>query len=134
MLSDNQEGQVSRRQEELNMKSADKNIFELQSEICKAIANPKRLEIISVLKDAEELTVSQLVDALHLPKANVSQHLSLMRNKGILTCRRNGTNSYYRIAHKNVVQACVLMREVLLSNLKKNGRVLDKAQKESYYD
>lgn len=116
------------------MKRNDKNIFELQAEVCKAIANPKRLEIISVLKDSDELTVSQLVDALHIPKANVSQHLSIMRNKGILTCRKDGTNSYYRIAHKEVVQACVLMRAVLMANLKNNGRILGKTERGVLHD
>lgn len=109
------------------MKRDSKNIFELQAEVCKAIAHPKRLEIISVLKNADEMTVSHLVDALRIPKANVSQHLTLMKSKGILASRRDGTNTYYRIAHENVVEACVLMREVLMSSLRGNRRLLDKA-------
>ena len=113
------------------MKRDSKNIFELQAEVCKAIANPKRLEIISVLKDVKELNVSQLVDVLHLPKANISQHLSIMKSKGILTCRKNGSNTYYRIATRKVVKACVLMREVLISNIQKNGKFLNKPKRVS---
>ncbi|NTU42556.1 MAG: ArsR family transcriptional regulator [Nitrospirales bacterium] len=55
----------------------------------------------------------ELVQILGIPKANVSQHLSIMKLKGILKSRREGVNIYYRIANQKVVDACALMREVL---------------------
>ncbi|MBI3592459.1 MAG: helix-turn-helix transcriptional regulator, partial [Nitrospirae bacterium] len=60
-----------------------------------------------------EKTVTELVEILGIPKANVSQHLAVMRLKGILRSRRDGVNIYYSIANSKVVQACGLMREVL---------------------
>ncbi|MDP2689948.1 MAG: metalloregulator ArsR/SmtB family transcription factor, partial [Deltaproteobacteria bacterium] len=57
-----------------------KEIFELQAEICKTLANPKRLEIISALKDGE-LSVGDLVERLGITKANVSQHLAVLRQR-----------------------------------------------------
>jgi len=91
---------------------AEKSIFEMQAEICKTLTNPKRIEILSVLK-TDERTVTELVNALGASKANVSQHLAVMRHKGILTTRREGVNIYYRVANPKVIDACSLMKEVL---------------------
>ncbi len=90
----------------------DRSIFEMQAEICKTLTNPKRIEILNVLK-GEEKTVSELVAALGVSKANVSQHLAVMRHKGILITRRVGVNIYYRVANPKVIEACTLMKEVL---------------------
>ncbi len=90
----------------------DKSIFEMQAEICKILTNPKRIEILNVLK-TDEKTVSELVTALGASKANVSQHLAVMRHKGILTTRRAGVNIYYRVSNPKVIDACALMKEVL---------------------
>ncbi len=100
----------------------EKSIYELQAEICKILSSPKRIEIISALKDGEK-TVTELVDILGTPKANVSQHLAVMRLKGILKSRRDGVNIYYSIANPKVVQACALMREVLNELLTERGRM-----------
>ncbi len=90
----------------------DKSIFEMQAEICKTLTNPKRIEILNTLKN-EEKTVTELVSALGASKANVSQHLAVMRHKGILTTRREGVNIYYRVSNPKVIEACSLMKEVL---------------------
>lgn len=101
-----------------------KTLFELQSEVCKTLASSKRLEIINALKEGEK-TVGELVDILGVPKANVSQHLAVMRHKGILLSRRDGVNIYYRIANPKVVQACALMREVLTEQMKERSKLID---------
>ena len=90
----------------------DKSIFEMQAEICKTLTNPKRIEILNTLRN-EEKTVTELVTALGASKANVSQHLAVMRHKGILTTRRDGVNIYYRVSNPKVIEACALMKEVL---------------------
>lgn len=101
-----------------------KTLFELQADICKTLASPKRLEIISVLKDGEK-SVGELVEILGVPKANVSQHLSVMRHKGILKSRRDGVNIYYSITNAKVVKACTLMKEVLTEQLKEKNELLE---------
>lgn len=100
----------------------------MQAEICKILSSPKRIEIISALKDGEK-TVTELVDILETPKANVSQHLAVMRLKGILKSRRDGVNIYYRIANPKVIQACVLMKEVLSELLIERGKIADWVRK-----
>ena len=90
----------------------DKTIFEMQAELCKTLTNPKRIEILNALKN-EEKTVTVLVEALGASKANVSQHLAVMRHRGILSTRREGANIYYRVSNPKVIEACALMKEVL---------------------
>ncbi len=102
----------------------EKSVYEMQAEICKILSSPKRIEIISALKEGEK-TVTELVDILETPKANVSQHLAVMRLKGILKSRRDGVNIYYRIANPKVIQACVLMKEVLSELLIERGKIAD---------
>jgi DNA-binding transcriptional ArsR family regulator len=101
-----------------------KTLFEMQSEVCKTLASAKRLEIINALKGGEK-TVGELVEILGVPKANVSQHLAVMRLKGILRSRREGVNIYYRIANPKVVQACTLMREVLTEQMRERSKLID---------
>jgi ArsR family transcriptional regulator len=99
-----------------------KKLYEIHAEICKTLGNAKRIEILTVLKD-RELSVSELADILGISSANVSQHLAVMRQKGILTTRREGVNIYYKISNPKVSQACTLMREVLLEQLEEGQKI-----------
>ena len=106
----------------------DKTIFEMQSDICKTLASPKRIEILNALKNGEK-TVSELVEVLGVPKANVSQHLAVMRYKGILKSRRKGINIYYSVTNQKVIDACALMKEVLMEHIKERGKLAEAASK-----
>ena len=104
----------------------DKAIFEMQSEICKTLTNPKRIEILNALR-TDEKTVTELVSALGASKANVSQHLAVMRHKGILATRRVGVNIYYRVANPKVIDACTLMKEVLFEQHSARKKIMSGA-------
>jgi DNA-binding transcriptional ArsR family regulator len=95
-------------------------LWEMQADICQTLANPKRLQILNLLKE-EELSVGAMVKALGVAKANLSQHLSVMRQKGILATRREGTTIYYRLAIPYITEACAIMRDVLLEVLTAKG-------------
>lgn len=90
-----------------------KEVLEYHAGFCKTFSNPKRLEILCLLKEGA-MTVSAITNKLGEPKANVSQHLTVMRMTGILKTRRNGTNVYYGIANKKIIQACSLMQDALV--------------------
>ena len=100
----------------------DKKIFEMHAEICKIFTNPKRLEIINLLRDGEK-TVNELTELAGVPQANVSQHLTVLRQNNVVTTRRNGANIHYKIANPKILQACDLMREVLLEKLSENKKL-----------
>ena len=95
---------------------ADRNLYALQASICQTLAHPKRLEAIDRLRQGE-ISVTDLAEALDISQPNLSQHLTLMRQKGIVTTRREGLNVYYRLASPKIVKACDLMREVLVEHL-----------------
>ncbi|MBI2049809.1 metalloregulator ArsR/SmtB family transcription factor [Candidatus Roizmanbacteria bacterium] len=88
-------------------------VFKLHSELLKALANPKRLEIIQLLR-GQELTVTEIQNMLYLPQGNLSQHLMVLRDAKVVKTRRNGKQIYYRIAHKNFIKASDLMRGLLV--------------------
>jgi ArsR family transcriptional regulator, virulence genes transcriptional regulator len=105
----------------------DRHLYKLHAGICHTLANPKRLEIIDKLRD-QELSVTELADALEISQANLSQHLSLMRQRGIVITRREGLNVFYRLSNPKIIKACDLMRQVLLENLKSGAVLVETAR------
>jgi ArsR family transcriptional regulator len=103
----------------------DRQIYEMHAKICSIFSNPKRLEIIDLLRDGEK-SVGELSGLMDIPQANLSQHLSLMKQSGILEARRDGLNIYYGIANPKALKAFEIMREVLLDQLSKNEKMIKK--------
>mgnify|MGYP001568188445 FL=1 len=94
------------------MKSSfSKATYEKNATIYKILANSKRLEILNLLKK-KELAVEKLVRILKLPKANVSQHLALLRHARLVTVRRSGLNAYYKITDPRIVEPCKILHEL----------------------
>jgi ArsR family transcriptional regulator len=107
-----------------SMKNAEEELYRLQAEFCKGMAHPKRILILNTLKEGEK-TVNELAEMTGIPQANLSQHLSLLRQLGLLETRRNGVNIYYSIADKRIVEACALVREAIGERLRKDRRMLE---------
>jgi DNA-binding transcriptional ArsR family regulator/YHS domain-containing protein len=99
-------------------------IFKLQARMYKAMANAKRLEIIQLLRD-KELSVTQMLEMLGLPQANLSQHLQVLRDQGLVKDRRNGKQIYYKLANKNIMKASDLMREILVNQHQGESEVVE---------
>ena len=70
----------------------------------KAISNSTRLCIISILSEEYELNVSRLAEQLNCEQSLLSHHLTDMRAKGILNCRRDGKNCFYSLKDKQIAQ------------------------------
>ena len=94
------------------MSSVQDEMVRLHAHVCKGLADPKRLMIIDLLREGE-VTVTDLVDALEIPQANVSQHLAVLRDKGLVTFRRDGQWAYYSLTSPKIVQAVDLLRQVM---------------------
>ncbi len=88
------------------------DVFELQAEICKVLANPKRIRIIHVLKDGDK-SVTEICKALGISQSNTSQHLRLMKSKGVLKSRRDGREIFYSIAVPELSLACEFVGRAL---------------------
>ena len=98
-------------------------IFDLQADVCKVFSNPKRLEIINHLKE-KELSAGELLEKTGLSKANLSQHMGVLKAKGVILSRREGVTVYYRISNPKIIEACVLMREVILEQFEEKSRMV----------
>ncbi|MFZ5438020.1 MAG: metalloregulator ArsR/SmtB family transcription factor [Patescibacteria group bacterium] len=96
-------------------------VFALHAQLLKALAHPKRLEIIHLIRD-QELSVSDIHQMLDLPQANISQHLMLLRDTGIVKTRRDGKQVFYSLADKKFIQASDLMREITIQQLVESGQ------------
>ena len=77
-------------------------VFEAQAKLLQAMAHPKRLEILNLLAQ-KSLTVTGIYSMLDLPQANISQHLQLLRQAGVVTTKRVGKEIYYRIKDKRTL-------------------------------
>lgn len=93
-----------------------KKLYELHASMCKVFSSAKRLEILNLLRDGE-LSVGKLAKFSKLPQANLSQHLSIMREKGIVKTRRVGVTIYYSLANLKIIKAFDIIREMLLEKL-----------------
>ncbi len=83
--------------------------YQQQANLCKAFANPTRLQMIDLL-GRKQRWVSELQAGLGISKANLSQHLSILRTAGVVLTRRQGKELYCGISMPEVKQASVLFR------------------------
>jgi len=88
----------------------DENI-EQASRSLKAMSHPLRLKVLCTLND-KELSVQEIVDEVGTSQSNISQHLGIMRDKGILKARKNANKVYYRVGDPRTLKLISLMREV----------------------
>lgn len=97
-------------------------IHELHARICKAIADPKRLLIINELRNGA-MTVGELAEALGMGQPNTSQHLAVLRERGVVQAERSGPHIYYSLRSEKVVQAIDLLREFMAEDLGTRSRL-----------
>lgn len=98
------------------MTTLEREFADLHAAVCQALADPKRLLILNALRD-EERSVGDLVDDLRIPQPNVSQHLAVLRDRGLVSSRRDGQRVLYSVAYPQVIQAMDLLREVMAAQL-----------------
>ena len=96
--------------------SFDRKIYQLHAELCKTLANPIRLEILSSLRDGER-SVNELAALTGVRQATVSQHLAVLRQRGVVSTRKDGASIFYKIANPKIIEACNKIREVLFEQL-----------------
>lgn len=92
-------------------------LYKIHADVCKVFSSPTRLEILDLLRDGE-LSVTAVIEKTKLSQANISQHLAIMRYKGIVTLARKGKNIYYRLANPKIIKAFDIIREILIDKLK----------------
>ena len=90
---------------------ADDADIERASRSLKAMSHPLRLKILCTLGD-EEVSVQDIVEHVGTSQSNISQHLAILRDKGILASRKDANRVYYRVGDSRTLQLIGMMREV----------------------
>lgn len=97
--------------------------IKMQAGICKTFSNPWRLFIIKMLCKKGR-SAAELIGSTGMSKPNLSQHMSLLVEKGIVTSQRRGKQVYYSLSDPAIGQACSIMQKVVRNNIIKNSRIL----------
>ncbi|HSK94311.1 MAG TPA: metalloregulator ArsR/SmtB family transcription factor [Candidatus Angelobacter sp.] len=79
--------------------------YRAAANICRALTDPKRLALLSLLRDGER-TAGALAASLGCPPPNASQHLAVLRHAGLVAARREGTSIHYSLAMPEILDAC----------------------------
>ena len=99
-----------------------KEFYRVHADMCKVFSNPTRLKILHLLR-YDELSVSDIIEKSKLSQANISQHLAIMKSRGIVVSRRDGKNMYYRLASPKIVKAFDIIREALVEKMKQEKSI-----------
>jgi len=94
---------------------ADDEDIERASRSLKAMSHPLRLKILCTLGD-EEVSVQEIVEHVGTSQSNISQHLAILRDKGILASRKDANRVYYRVSDSRTLKLIGMMREVFCSH------------------
>lgn len=110
------------------MSEKNKILYELQAEICYALSHPLRLEILDLLSQSEK-TSTDLLAILDIPKANLSQHLTVLKDAGILKTRKEGQFQFVSLAIPKIKDACSLVRGILAERIEEEEKRMGELKK-----
>ncbi len=101
----------------------EKDLYRKHADFCKVISHPTRLQIIDILHD-REMAVTDLAAELQITVGNLSQHLSLMKQRRVLASHKEGNSVIYRLANPKMIKACCLIREILFEQMQEDTALL----------
>ncbi len=101
------------------------NFYNMHAEVCKTLSNPRRQAIIDALREGP-LKVNELIERTEIPQANLSQHLAILRAKGVVNTKKEGNNVFYSISNKKIIQAYDLISEVLMDEFENRRDLIKK--------
>jgi DNA-binding transcriptional ArsR family regulator len=105
-----------------NKQSLETEIFDRQVLICKAFANSTRLRMLDLLGKRDR-TAAEMQRALGVSKANLSQHVTILKSAGVIARRREGRQVSFSLAIPEVKQACQLIQQVLRAQIRNGQRL-----------
>jgi ArsR family transcriptional regulator len=97
--------------------------YNLHADICKTISSPRRLAIIDNIRK-NEMTVNSIAKKTGILQANLSQHLAILRAKGVVKARRDGNNTYYSIINPKIIEAYDLISETLKETIQSRNKTV----------
>jgi len=103
-------------------------ISKTHAEMCKVFSNQYRIQILNQLRHGG-MSVGTLAKNLDLRQPLVSQHLAILRQKGVIIPHPEGVNTIYEISDPRIIKACDLMRDVMIEELEKATKLAKLARK-----
>jgi len=100
-----------------------KNIREFKAGIFQALAHPTRVAIAECLKEGE-VSAGAILERLGLEQANLSQHLAVMRAKGVVLSRKEGNQVFYSLRHAMLSEVLDIMRQYFYTHLSQASEML----------
>lgn len=94
----------------------------------KALAHPTRLRILNIVKEHEEICVCNINDDLELQQSNVSQHLKVLKNSGILTTRRDGLKIMYSLTNREIITTLNTVNDIVAKQLEEQLQSITKGE------
>jgi len=104
--------------------SLSQEITQLHADICSGLADPKRILILYALSE-QARNVSEVAEEVGISQPAASRHLTILRERGMVTSHREGQAVVYMLGDKRIIQALDLLRGVLADNLKSRGALAD---------
>ncbi|HRJ55428.1 MAG TPA: metalloregulator ArsR/SmtB family transcription factor [Anaerolineales bacterium] len=102
-------------------------IFDLQAELCLAMGHSVRQQIVHLLHEGPK-RVNAIAEELDIRQATASRHLAVLRNAGILSSTRHGTDIVYQIANPRITEICEMMRAVLAERANQRSGIFQNIQ------
>lgn len=108
----------------MDQKRVTQELYNHHAELCKVFSHPKRLELINILRSNEK-SVGDLAKQLQLSIGNLSQHLMMMKSRGVVSSRKAGNSVYYKLANPKMLKAFDLIRDILYDQIREKSRLID---------
>lgn len=96
----------------------------LHNYVCQSVNDPKRIQILYALGD-QPMHVTALAELLEMPQPTVSRHLSLLRQRLLVTAERSGAVAVYRLTDPRILDVLDQMRSIMREMLERQAGVLD---------
>ncbi len=86
----------------MELKELSPETLEKAAGMLKAIAHPVRISIVQYLEDGKKRTVTEIHNKLGIEQATASHHLVILKDRGVLSSKREGKNTWYSLKHPNL--------------------------------
>ena len=100
-----------------------------KAQVFQALAHPTRIAIVEALRDGE-VGAGALLTHLQVEAANLSQHLSVLRDAGLVDVRREGTSAFYFASDPGVFEMCSIVCDGVFKQMRGENQILQKATRQ----
>lgn len=103
----------------------EEEIILLHSYVCEGIGDPKRLRLLYLVAERAR-NVTELTQALDVAQSTVSHHLRILRERGLVTTKRDGTSIYYSLSDSRILDAIEILRSFVADLLKERASAVNR--------